>query len=192
VFWCTSQGKVPQGSRRFRRVAEGSERFRCRCHIKVPEGSGGFREGSGKFWCRCHIKVPEGAVCSGARRGARCRRVPEGSERFGCRCHIKVPEGYGRFRKVLRGSDADATSQGCGGFRKVLGSFGANATSRFQRFPEGSEKFRCRCHIKVPEGSARFRDLQGAWIFNCDDAAVTHPDTTRCWGSHASLFGGEV
>ena len=38
---------------RFRRVPEGSGKFRCTLRGKVPEGSGRFREGSANFGCRC-------------------------------------------------------------------------------------------------------------------------------------------
>ena len=83
---------------RFRRVPVGVGTFRCRCELKVPgfpEGSARFRQvpvqlpgpGSGGF-----RKVPGS---SGARCGAKFRRVLEGSERgprisgADAYCHVK-------------------------------------------------------------------------------------------------------
>src|SRR3989442_428265 len=76
--------KVPEGGRRFRKVAEGSGRW-----PKVPEGGRRFRnvaEGSGRW-----PKVPEGS--------RRFRKVAEGSGRW-----PKVPEGGRKIQKVAEGS----------------------------------------------------------------------------------------
>ena len=62
----------------------------------------------------------------------------------------KVLEGSGRFPEV----PVQMPGQGFGGF---LGDSSADARSRFQRVPVGGGKFWCRCHVKVPEGSRRFR-----------------------------------
>ena len=101
---------------RFRKVPEGSGRFRRIPACAGVGSGGGFR------------KVPDGSgVC-----WRRFRRwVPEGSERL-------VPEGLGRFWRVPESSGAcwcrfqRQGSESSGGFRRVPASVGVGSEARVQ------------------------------------------------------------
>ena len=102
---------------------------------KVPEGSKRFR------------KFP---VCAGVGFGGWFRKVPESSGMCWCRFLTQVAEGSGEFRRVLVCRFRRQVPGGSGEFRQVPESSGEfwcvgpeAGSGRFRRVPEGSVEFRC-------------------------------------------------